>query len=705
MMDFSQSNKTCAILAMDSAGKISISSTARVFYTASGSSDRPIQANLQLATHPILRHHVFHDGLQTTAGLSRFPNMKGHTHVVLRRAKDDLFSLDLDEYMRAMMEIYEVAGVLRDYYDVARCALVADGGNILSIIPLHGLKKDWERINSPKKEFHESFPGYISSMDGPQMNASRLGDICVKIQKASGISATYNYRFDGEQSDQNLFARIVRRELPQSRVWEDEQHVAFLTPFANTPGFTVLVARAHLPSDIFSLEFRDYSSLVRSAYSVAQTLKSSLGLRRCGMIFEGLEIDYAHVKLIPIHEKEEVQELSKVGSPITQSVYEKKYTGHVTSQNGPLTNDAESLSIDAMNIRSIKKVQRVEAPRSWKTPSNHCTRVLQEPWYSKVLAVEDTVFHATVRLFKNGLGYKYGLLPATTDAISSPMGLGSDSQPVPISLLGQRTHLADSMQFALEYFLRIEEGLPGVYYVGCSFRGEDPDKMHLNQFYHVECELLGDFAKGISVAEQYLFVLVSTLVEEQSDSIQAAAGGIAHLKAFLDDYRSNDGRLPQITLDQALKLPGMGDNTWEYAVLSQPEKGRCVTRAGERQLIKHFGGAVWLTEMDHLSVPFYQAFTDETRTKGRCADLLLGNGEVLGLGERHLRPADVSEALRQHVVPAEPYTWYMQMKQTKEIQTTGWGMGVERFMAWVFQHDDIRDLAIIPRMKGYKFTP
>ncbi len=33
------------------------------------------------------------------------------------------------------------------------------------------------------------------------------------------------------------------------------------------------------------------------------------------------------------------------------------------------------------------------------------------------------------------------------------------------------------------------------------------------------------------------------------------------------------------------------------------------------------------------------------------------------------------------------------------------GISVERFMAWVFQHDDIRDLAIIPRMKGDKFTP
>lgn len=79
-----------------------------------------------------------------------------------------------------------------------------------------------------------------------------------------------------------------------------------------------------------------------------------------------------------------------------------------------------------------------------------------------------------------------------------------------IVFLGQQTHLADSMQFSLEYFLRIKDGVPGVYYVNTSFRGEDPDAMHLNQFYHVECELLGSFSKGIGVAEAYLTNLVST---------------------------------------------------------------------------------------------------------------------------------------------------------------------------------------------------
>lgn len=125
----------------------------------------------------------------------------------------------------------------------------------------------------------------------------------------------------------------------------------------------------------------------------------------------------------------------------------------------------------------------------------------------------------------------------------------------------------------------------------------------------------------------------------------------------------------------------------------------------ELKLIEHFGGAVWLTEMDHLSVPFYQAFVDEDRTKARCADILFGNGEILGLGERHVLAKDVLAALQQHEVPVDGYAWYTEIRKQKPILTTGWGMGIERFLAWVFQHDDIRDMTIVPRMKGFTFAP
>ena len=107
--------------------------------------------------------------------------------------------------------------------------------------------------------------------------------------------------------------------------------------------------------------------------------------------------------------------------------------------------------------------------------------------------------------------------------------------------------------------------------------------------------------------------------------------------------------------------------------------------------------------MDHLSVPFYQAFVPHTNNvKALCANLLVGPGEILGLGQRHTNANEVSEALKMHEVPKEKYEWYLDIRDEekggKHLQTTGWGMGLERYLAWIMKHD-------YPRMKGMKFAP
>uniref|UniRef100_A0AAQ4PQI1 Aminoacyl-transfer RNA synthetases class-II family profile domain-containing protein n=1 Tax=Gasterosteus aculeatus aculeatus TaxID=481459 RepID=A0AAQ4PQI1_GASAC len=256
------------------------------------------------------------------------------------------------------------------------------------------------------------------------------------------------------------------------------------------------------------------------------------------------------------------------------------------------------------------------------------------------------------------------------------------------------------MQFVLEYFLRFQENLPGTYYISPSFRGEDPDATHLNQFYHVECELLGDMDKAISTAEGYLAHLTKSMLKKHSDMILNTAGTLTHVKAMLSKL---DGKtpLPRVSLDQAIPMMPSAD-CFEWVQDGQPQFGRKLTRKGERVLIEKNGGAVWLTEMDHLSVPFYQAYMEGTgRSKAKAADLLLGLGETLGLGERHSNPEMVKDALRHHAVPEKSYKWYIDMRQVKPLQTSGWGMGTERYLCWLLQHDDIRDLHIIPRMKGF----
>lgn len=98
------------------------------------------------------------------------------------------------------------------------------------------------------------------------------------------------------------------------------------------------------------------------------------------------------------------------------------------------------------------------------------------------------------------------------------MGLGSDSLPVKISLFDVDTYLADSMQFHLEYILRLFPK-SGVHYLMPTFRGEAVDHRHLSQFYHSECEIEGDLHDVMNLVDRYIKFLVSEILRECRDSI------------------------------------------------------------------------------------------------------------------------------------------------------------------------------------------
>jgi diadenosine tetraphosphate (Ap4A) HIT family hydrolase len=73
-----------------------------------------------------------------------------------------------------------------------------------------------------------------------------------------------------------LFCKIIAGKEKAWIVYEDDHHVGFLTPFPNTPGFTVLVTREHLDSDVLAMEGGLYTEFVRTAQRVAQQMNEKL---------------------------------------------------------------------------------------------------------------------------------------------------------------------------------------------------------------------------------------------------------------------------------------------------------------------------------------------------------------------------------------------------------------------------------------------
>ncbi|CRG84088.1 hypothetical protein PISL3812_01423 [Talaromyces islandicus] len=288
-----------------------------------------------------------------TASLANEPTTRGH--VLITFATTQLLTTP-SASKSILKSARQIAHALCELTGSTRCALAYDGDRLIHILPLHGLDgPKWSAVLDNDQEFHEQFPGYLSTKSGPELAQADLNSMRDRIAAWSKIGSSpkeYDTSFygddDSDPADQNLFARIVRGELTQWRIWESSSHVAFLTPYANTPGFTVLVPRKHTSSDIFSLAPDDYDALVDAACSVSALLKTALGVSMVGMFFEGLEIDYSHVKLVPVHTTNTSNEL---GEPLREE-FRELYRGSVSTRLGLTPYPDEELQRMAGELRA-----------------------------------------------------------------------------------------------------------------------------------------------------------------------------------------------------------------------------------------------------------------------------------------------------------------------------------------------------------------
>ncbi|WKV72873.1 asparaginase [Streptomyces sp. PCS3-D2] len=328
----------------------------------------------------------------------------------------------------------------------------------------------------------------------------------------------------------------------------------------------------------------------------------------------------------------------------------------------------------------------------WRPSADRFLEIVDQPLFRTLVDLQDLVTTRTTS-FWSERGVKSVHLPITTNSISSPMGLGSDSLPVEIDLFGERTFLADSMQFMLEYGCRLSRN--GAWYLMPSFRGEDADESHLNQFFHSEAELPGGLENCMDVVDAYVRSLAAGVMENLSEEIRELAGSTSHIEQMLalDTF-------PRLTFDEA--AAHLGNDP--YAV-EQHDGWRTLTRHGERRLMQEISPVLWVTHFDHLSVPFYQAYGDAEQRTALNGDLLFGIGETVGCGERHVDGAQTRAALAHHNVPEESYDWYVRMKEGAPMHTSGFGLGVERWFMWVLNHKDIRELQLAPRLNGVALTP
>lgn len=134
-----------------------------------------------------------------------------------------------------------------------------------------------------------------------------------------------------------IFDKIVSGEMKAWKVWEDDNYLAFLTPFPNTPGFTVVIPKQNTGDYVFALDSEDYIGLMQAVQKVARLLEKAFDTPRVALIFEGTGVAHVHAKLIPL-----IGTLAGETDVWSKHVeFYPEYIGYLTTVEGPHMSDDE----------------------------------------------------------------------------------------------------------------------------------------------------------------------------------------------------------------------------------------------------------------------------------------------------------------------------------------------------------------------------
>lgn len=146
----------------------------------------------------------------------------------------------------------------------------------------------------------------------------------------------------------SVFDEIVAGNVKSWKVWENDGYLAFLTPFPNTPGVTVVIPKVNHSDDVFDLTDEQYTGLLLAVKEVARLLKDRLHVHRVAMIFEGTGVPYVHAKLYPLHGVLAAQ----TDVQLSETEFSEEYDGHISTIEGPKMDDAQ---LDAIQAQILGK--------------------------------------------------------------------------------------------------------------------------------------------------------------------------------------------------------------------------------------------------------------------------------------------------------------------------------------------------------------
>jgi asparaginyl-tRNA synthetase len=339
-----------------------------------------------------------------------------------------------------------------------------------------------------------------------------------------------------------------------------------------------------------------------------------------------------------------------------------------------------------LDIEQVQIVQRVPEDDPYPiTPKEHGVEFLMERrhlWVrsarqAAILRIRAEIMRAAAEYFDSN-----GFI-RTDPPILTPAACEGTSTLFPVDYFGEEAFLTQSGQLYIE---STALALGKVYSFGPTFRAEkSKTRRHLTEFWMIEPEVAYCDLDGLlELAENFITHIVQSVLKKNRADLEVIGRDVSKLEMIQAPF-------PRLRYDEAVK---MLNQAYANGALEQPfEYGNDFGSPDETWLTKQFDKPVMVHRYPAAVKAFYMQPDPVDPTFALCVDVLApeGYGEIIGGSQRVDSYELLKSRIEEHNLPIDAFQWYLDLRRYGSVPHSGFGMGIERVVAWVCGLEHVRE--------------
>ncbi len=231
------------------------------------------------------------------------------------------------------------------------------------------------------------------------------------------------------------------------------------------------------------------------------------------------------------------------------------------------------------------------------------------------------------------------------------------------------------------------------YCFGPTFRAEkSKTRRHLTEFWMIEPEVAFAHLEDVcALAEQLVTFVIERVLTKRQSELSALERNAANLEKVKLPF-------PRLIYDDAVRILQQKGSEIQW--------GGDFGGTDETILSEQFDKPILVTRYPTQIKAFYMAPDPARPEVALCVDVLApeGYGEIIGGGERLADYNLLLRRIEEHKLPREAFEWYLDLRRYGSVPHAGFGMGIERVVAWICGLEHVRETIPFPRML-YRLTP